>query len=271
MRLDPLYKRVPKATLVKVLGAAGYGNLMATAYRTLPSRAKTHKVSFRKVDELVLATDGSSEIYFCVPERATRYIWNQGPLHITELLWARYVGSEYVARPGEVAIDVGANVGELATAAAIRGMKVHAFEPDTACYSALERNLRPFRGAVANCMGLGDQRGERTFYMATDLADSSFIPPERFTKSVVLKLIPLDEYVAERKITSIGLLKIEAEGFEPEVLAGARKALTMARYVAIDCGPERQGADTVAECEAALLNAGLRIQRNGWILRGTRD
>lgn len=271
MRLDPFYKRVPKATLVRMLGPAGYGNLMATAYRTLPSRAKSHRVRFRHVDDLIQASDGTAEIYFCVPERASRYIWNEGPLHITDLLWSRYVGADYVPRAGEVVIDVGANIGEFSTAAAVRGLEVHAFEPDATAFAALRKNLQPFPTAVPNCLGLGDTRGERTFYLATDLADSSFIPPEQYSKSVTLQLMPLDEYIAERGIASIGLLKIEAEGFEPEVLAGAAKALSISRYVSIDCGPERQGSDTLAECQEALNRAGLRLQRNRWILRGTRD
>lgn len=271
MKPDPFYKRLPKAALRRLAGPSGYGNVLAFAYRHLPGRACGNKVRFDHAGEVIRAYDPDSEFFFCVPERATRYIWPGGPLVITDRLWAKYISPDFQPVAGEVAIDVGANVGEFSIAAARRQLDVHAFEPDQAAYSALARNLGSYANARANFAGLGDQAAERVFYVATDMADSSFVQPDRFSATIKLKVIPLDAYVEEQGLRSIGLLKIEAEGFEPEVVAGARNALRMARYVSIDCGPERYGSDTFQECEAALREAGLHVERDRWILRGRRN
>ena len=41
------------------------------------------------------------------------------------------------------------------------------------------------------------------------------------------------------KIKQIKLLKIDAEGYEPEVLSGSIATLSQTEYVAVDFGPER--------------------------------
>jgi hypothetical protein len=64
-------------------------------------------------------------------------------------------------------------------------------------------------------------------------------------------------------IDSIDVLKIEAEGFEPEVLAGATGCLHLCKTVVVDVGPERNGRDTAAAC-VDLLYA------NGFYLFDTR-
>ena len=49
----------------------------------------------------------------------------------------------------------------------------------------------------------------------------------------------MDEYIAKNNIKEIKLLKIEAEGNEPEVLQGSKKFLKLIKFIAIDGGPER--------------------------------
>lgn len=77
------------------------------------------------------------------------------------------------------------------------------------------------------------------------------------------------EAVMERhKIASIDFLKVEAEGFEPEILAGAGKRLKDVSKIAIDCGPERFGKTTYVECEAILEDSHFRTWRRqpDWML-----
>ena len=53
----------------------------------------------------------------------------------------------------------------------------------------------------------------------------------------------------------IKLIKLEAEGFEPEILQGLKKHLNSVQYITIDCGFERgiKQKSTIAECSNYLL------------------
>jgi FkbM family methyltransferase len=61
--------------------------------------------------------------------------------------------------PGDVVLDVGANIGLFAVDAASRGASVHAFEPMPATFAALEANARDFAGEPGHIqtynLGLG--------------------------------------------------------------------------------------------------------------------
>lgn len=54
------------------------------------------------------------------------------------------------------------------------------------------------------------------------------------------------------------LLKVEAEGAEPEVLLGSRDILRNVDYVTVACGPERGPnlLSTDVECEAIMVSEG---------------
>ena len=52
-------------------------------------------------------------------------------------------------------------------------------------------------------------------------------------------MIKFDDLVNELNIKRIKLLKIEAEGYEPEVLLGAKDKLSICEFIAIDGGYER--------------------------------
>ena len=55
----------------------------------------------------------------------------------------------------------------------------------------------------------------------------------------MIETMTLDQYVQEHGIGEIEVLKVEAEGAEPEVLRGATQTLPKCRYVTVDCGRER--------------------------------
>jgi len=145
-------------------------------------------------------------------------------------------------RPGDVAVDCGANMGLFTLMMAERvgpGGSVYAFEPSPGSRRDLGRVLRlnrPAAAVVVNACALSDTCGEATFcdVMATDvrreashlsaLGRIGFIGgPDH--QVVVVPTTTLDAYVAERKITP-RLVKIDVEGAEFLVLEGARNCLT---------------------------------------------
>ena len=140
--------------------------------------------------------------------------------------------------PGDVVADVGANVGYLTSLAAIRAGRegeVLAFEPHPTVYELLERNAARWRdsGAVENVelrrVALSDREGEGTLLAGPSFegnmglsALASGEAPTEGSNAITVPLARLDESVhAER----LGLLKIDVEGHEPDVLRGAERLL----------------------------------------------
>jgi FkbM family methyltransferase len=87
--------------------------------------------------------------------------------------------------------------------------------------------------------GLGNTNGTLPFYISLSEADSSFIKPNHFTKIINIPVIRLDKLIEELNLNRIKLLKVEAEGYEPEVLEGLADKIEMCEYIAIDGGYER--------------------------------
>lgn len=110
-------------------------------------------------------------------------------------------------------------------------------------------------------MALGNVDSELVFYTATSKGDSSLIEPEVWTEKIVVQVIRLDSFIEEKQIPSIKLLKLEAEGFEPEILEGLGNMLDRCEYVAVDGGYER-GVDreqTLTTCTNYLLSNGFEM------------
>ena len=166
----------------------------------------------------------------------------------------------------DVVIDVGANIGELGLWVTARGGRYIAFEPDPGAYKAMQNNVPD--GSLHD-VALSDAEGTATFYLNTAEADSSLFKPQETSESITVRTATLDRYLSEIGAPDrIRLLKVEAEGMEPEVLNGARETLARVEYVAVDAGPERGGDNTVPGVVNILTNAGFEVQ-DCFLLRGT--
>lgn len=49
----------------------------------------------------------------------------------------------------------------------------------------------------------------------------------------------MKQYCLKNSVKFITLLKLEAEGSEPEILMGAEEYISIIKYIAVDGGPER--------------------------------
>lgn len=174
---------------------------------------------------------------------------------------ARLYGIDDLAKlePGDVVVDVGANVGELSRAALALGASVVAVEADPEIYRLLRRNLagRPDCRCVHAAAWCRDE--EMTLYHSRQGADSSLIEPSTYTDTGTVSARRLDSLLPELGIDRVKFLKCDAEGAEPEVLAGAEDTLSRTEWVAFDCGPERRGLSTYAECAEFLSRRGFEV------------
>ena len=138
----------------------------------------------------------------------------------------------------DIVIDCGANSGDLLIELCNYIQKGN--------YIAIEPNPIDFRVLKLNCpnqvlinKALGNKNDNLNFYIATSSGDSSIIKPKFYEEITTVEVIKLDDLIKNLKIEKIKLLKIEAEGFEPEVLEGALGVIPICEYIAIDGGYER--------------------------------
>jgi FkbM family methyltransferase len=178
--------------------------------------------------ELDLSDDVQRLIYFNVYE--------QKDLEVVAKLLAAESGAPLV-------FDIGANIGFYSLQLVKRtAARVYAFEPEPDNFRRLQRNIclnkfetriTPFNIAVSN------ESGNITFYKSLkghsgwgSLAKYDDIA----ASEIKVKAISLDDFCARHRIGEIGLLKIDVEGYEFEVLDGARHLLARqaAKYILIE-------------------------------------
>ncbi|CDI11473.1 FkbM family methyltransferase [Agrobacterium pusense] len=222
------------------------------------------KLHFKMVDG-VYAEHLPERKLFVAHERRLSLYKDGLDSRIRQLLWD-YRIDESILRPGDVIIDVGANNGEFGIWATQRQGLYFGFEPDPVAFSALKRNL-PTQKVFD--LALSNFEGTQSFYLATSEADSSLFRPENATDQVNVETVKLDSIVSTFvRGTSIRLLKIEAEGMEPEVLQGATESISGVEFVAVDAGPERGGENTAASVLNFLTARNFEIL-DCFLFRGT--
>ena len=140
---------------------------------------------------------------------------------------------------GEVLVDVGANVGMYTVWAAMtRGVRVFAFEPESQNYALLNRNLilNGLGGSVkAYCLALSDAAGFSELHLAVldaggschqlgEKVDFNHRPAQpKFSQGCLSAR--LDDLVRDGVVPAPQHIKIDVDGFEPKVIAGAAQVL----------------------------------------------
>ena len=135
-------------------------------------------------------------------------------------------------------IDCGANYGDLWLY--LRGRinidNYITFEPGINEFKALSKNINNNNNYN---LGLDNITSQKTFYINEKDADSSIVEPKKYNSIYQIETITLNKFFQDCKIERIKLLKLEAEGYEPEILLGSNEALRKIEYIAIDGGYER--------------------------------
>lgn len=171
-----------------------------------------------------------------------------------------YKLEEVPLRPGDNFIDCGANIGELGIWAAKFGVNYHAFEPEE--IEAYCCDLNNFSGQQQTIRkALWYEETDLHFYSKPDSADSSVIEIDGFSELKTIEATTLCKFINSLEVPHVRLLKLEAEGAEPEVLAGAKGCFDKIDYISVDTGNER-GKDampTFLESDQILLDNGFEV------------
>jgi FkbM family methyltransferase len=131
-----------------------------------------------------------------------------------------------------VIFDVGANVGQSIVEFRRRFRRpiMHSFEPGPATFRELQRRVTGIPDVHLNNVGMGSRRESRVFIQNTHSDMSSFLELGaggwgKTTERSEVTLRTIDDYCAEHGIAAIDILKTDTQGFDLEVIKGARSMM----------------------------------------------
>ena len=158
-------------------------------------------------------------------------------LATTEVIWR-------LAESTDLTLDVGANIGYFTSLLACRAGAVRAFEPHPDIGATLERNAATWghenvtvdRRAVSHHKGTAHLAVPGAFL--TNRGTSTLLQTPHEIAGFEIETVTLDSLVDE----PVGVAKLDVEGYEPEVLAGAANVLSagMIRDIVLEA---HDGAD----------------------------
>jgi FkbM family methyltransferase len=204
-------------------------------------------------------THNKHQIFFQSTIRINRFI--KGFEHAGKRMWNRYKIDELLSgiEPRTI-IDIGANIGEFSYYAGkkyLGRVKIFAFDPDPITKQCFENNLVGI-DTTFNLVALSNKLGEEDFYLKTDSADSSLHKPNGVSVKIRTNIVTLDSIFNKLDLQQPVLLKMDAEGHEPEVLLGGISTLNHINWISIDAGLERYGKSTSGEVARILIEQGFR-------------
>lgn len=193
----------------------------------------------------------------------------------------RILAATGAAQGTPVVLDVGANVGDFSrrVRAAAPSARVFAFEPHPSIFphTSAAAQAAGFEAIHAGC---GDEPGRLTLY---DYSDSRAGSQHASLYQAVIErlhggsaagheveIVTVDDFLRDRKIERVHLLKIDTEGHESSVLRGAQRALREGRidFVQFEFNAMNLESRTFFRDLVALLpNYRLhRLLPDGWAL-----
>lgn len=140
-----------------------------------------------------------------------------------------------IIQPQTIFIDVGANVGLYALAAAqkIHSENIYALEPCEGTFCVLRKNIRlnQIPNIKAFPIALGDYSGEAQLYINSrnkeglNTLGKPSHPCCRIVGKETVPIMTLDEFVEGQGISRVDVMKVDVEGAELQVFRGGRNLL----------------------------------------------
>jgi len=129
---------------------------------------------------------------------------------------------EDLVKEGDVVCDVGAHMGYFTAIASLRAGRagrVHSFEPRPLSYGVLQRHVRINRldNVTTHQAAVGERSGEARFESRTGTGTGHLSPDGDLS----VRLIALDDLHRSGELPLLDVLKVDVEGGETGVLAGA--------------------------------------------------
>jgi FkbM family methyltransferase len=144
-----------------------------------------------------------------------------------------------IRKPAPLIFDIGAHVGE--TAARYRTLfpdaRIHCFEPHPQSFATLVATYRGDDHVVPHAAAVSDSTGTAKLHANRDSVTNSLLASDSRAdnywvagvfdtgEEIAVQTIALDDFCQEQRIAHIDVLKVDVQGAEYAVLAGARDLL----------------------------------------------
>lgn len=115
--------------------------------------------------------------------------------------------------------------------------KVYAFEPNPDSYEVLKKNCELWGPIEPICLAVSSATGEAEMYRECEYRVSSvastLVPDRRgsilqdieYSDKITVRTITVDDFVKEKGIERVDFIEIDVEGYEKEVLKGAKDTI----------------------------------------------
>jgi FkbM family methyltransferase len=209
------------------------------------------------------------------PSQFPRTLWmiakgvNPGHYFKLNSPWIRQAGIRTV-------LDIGAHRGEFSSAirALLPEAQIYAFEPLPDCCRELARRFGANGSFEVFPVAIGAAHDRITLWRSSYPKSSSVLPMADLhkhsfpwsagTTPLAVEMRALDEYLEQLKLTEKVLLKIDVQGYEAQVLNGAKELLKRVAYLLLEVSfqPLYEGQGAFAEIHAFLQSAGFSYSGN---------
>jgi FkbM family methyltransferase len=174
-------------------------------------------------------------------------------------------------RPGDAFIDVGASFGYYTTlGASLVGPtgQVFAFEPSPVASQVLEEMIEAsgLYNVILTKAAVGRENDNIPLFLPTtrNLHSPSILPSDPEFSAIQVPLIALDQFSPFENVPKIKLVKIDVEGYEPDVLAGMGRLIKEKRIENIICefnsGWLKRNSTTPEQLLERFLDLGYQVR-----------
>jgi FkbM family methyltransferase len=174
----------------------------------------------------------------------------------------------FLCSPGNVALDVGANIGYftlLLSRLVGDDGRVVAFEPTEHYGNLLRRNLA--ENGVSNChveaCGLSSEEGEYLASIGDSSATLHWVSPDQEPRlRETIRLVRLDDIVETLEIDRIDFVKVDVDGHEPLFFEGAWQTLERFKPIIlmeVSAPHYLHGGTSAADFYDTLVGRGLHV------------
>lgn len=146
--------------------------------------------------------------------------------------------------------DVGANVGQTALSFCrwFPDAQIHSFEPVPETFRILETKVSRYPRIRCHPIALGDRNGVKQIRLMRDselntLVDEPALSSEATDRFAVVAITTVADFCEKEQIRQIDILKLDTQGYEVNVLTGARDLLRRTAFVLAEVGLQGQRVD----------------------------
>jgi FkbM family methyltransferase len=170
-------------------------------------------------------------------------------------------------KAAKVILDIGANIGNssLFFASINSHAQIFAYEPHPVTFKRATENIQcnSFKNIKLVNIGLGEKKGTLKLYEVNEHNPgmNRIFAEDRDMPFKEIEIDVLDNFISEKRIPKIDLIKIDVEGFEYSVLKGGRNSIIESRpilFIELDDNNLRENNESAKKLIELLLPFGYK-------------